>query len=124
MEKGMLRQLVDELSTGAISRRTFLNRATALGVTSGAALVVANAVGVSAKNGFRNGFAVYQGADGTPAASPVADAPGQPAVNTENQTRGEGGELKLIQWQAPTLLSPHVSSGTKDFLAALRASLG
>jgi peptide/nickel transport system substrate-binding protein len=118
MEKGMLRQLVDELSTGVISRRTFLNRATALGVTSGAALVVANAVGVSAKNGFRNGFAVYQGADGTPAASPVADAPGQPAVNTENQTRGEGGELKLIQWQAPTLLSPHVSSGTKDFLAA------
>lgn len=80
--------------------------------------MLANAVGVSAKTGYRNGFAVYQGADGTPAASPESGAPGRSAENTENQTRGEGGELRLIQWQAPTLMSPHVSSGTKDFLAA------
>ena len=29
----------------------------------------------------------------------------------------EGGELKLIQWQAPSMLSPHVSTGEKDYLA-------
>lgn len=95
-----------------------MHRAAGLGVAGGAALVLANAVGVSAKNGFRNGFAVYQGADGTPAASPEAGAPGIPSENTEGQTRGEGGEVNLIQWQAPTLMSPHISSGTKDFLAA------
>lgn len=95
-----------------------MNRAAGLGVAGGAALVLANAVGVSAKNGYRNGFAVYQGADGTPVASPEAGASGRSEENTENQTRGEGGEVKLIQWQAPTLMSPHISSGTKDFLAA------
>jgi peptide/nickel transport system substrate-binding protein len=36
----------------------------------------------------------------------------------DGRTRGEGGELKLIQWQAPSMLSPHVSTGTKDYLAA------
>ena len=47
------------------------------------------------------------------------DAPaGPPAVGMEGKTRGEGGELRLIQWQAPTILSPHVSTGTKDYLAA------
>ena len=95
-----------------------MSRAAAFGVAGGAALTLANAAGVSAKAGYRNGFAVYQGADGTPAASPVAGAPGRPEENTEGQTRGEGGELRLIQWQAPTLMSPHVSSGTKEFLAA------
>lgn len=118
MNNATLRTLVDELSAGVITRRTFMNRAAMLGVTGGTALLLANAAGVAAKAGYRNGFAVYQGADGTPVASPEAGAPGQPSENTENQTRGEGGELKLIQWQAPTLMSPHVSSGTKDFLAA------
>ncbi len=118
MQNGKLRTLVDGLASGEISRRDFMHRAAGLGVAGGAALVLANAVGVSAKNGFRNGFAVYQGADGTPAASPEAGAPGIPSENTEGQTRGEGGEVNLIQWQAPTLMSPHISSGTKDFLAA------
>jgi len=36
----------------------------------------------------------------------------------DGRTRGEGGELRLIQWQAPSMLSPHVSTGEKDYLAA------
>jgi len=36
----------------------------------------------------------------------------------EGKTRGEGGELKMLQWQAVTQLSPHVSTGTKDYLGA------
>ena len=118
MQNGKLRTLVDGLASGEISRRDFMNRAAGLGIAGASALMLANAAGVSAKNGYRNGFAVYQGADGTPVASPEAGAPGIPSENTEGQTRGEGGEVKLIQWQAPTLMSPHISSGTKDFLAA------
>ncbi len=30
--------------------------------------------------------------------------------------RGGGGTIKLLQWQAPTILNPHLSSGTKDDL--------
>ncbi len=43
---------------------------------------------------------------------------GAPAVGTEGKTRGQDGELRLLQWQAPTLLNPHVATGTKDYLAA------
>jgi peptide/nickel transport system substrate-binding protein len=35
----------------------------------------------------------------------------------EGRTRGEGGELRLIQWQAPTTANAHTGTGTKDFLA-------
>ncbi len=45
-------------------------------------------------------------------------AAGPPAEGMDGRTRGEGGELKLIQWQAPSMLSPHVSTGEKDYLAA------
>ncbi|MCA1481545.1 ABC transporter substrate-binding protein, partial [Bradyrhizobium sp. NBAIM08] len=41
---------------------------------------------------------------------------GRPAVGTENQTRGEGGELRIIQWQAATMANTHEAVGTKDFI--------
>src|SRR4029078_3667906 len=28
--------------------------------------------------------------------------------------RGGGGQLKVLWWQAPTLLNPHFATGTKD----------
>src|SRR5205823_10876951 len=28
--------------------------------------------------------------------------------------RGDGGELKILYWQAPTILNPHQATGTKD----------
>jgi peptide/nickel transport system substrate-binding protein len=33
-------------------------------------------------------------------------------------TRGGSGTLKLLYWQAPTILNPHLAQGTKDFHAA------
>ena len=42
----------------------------------------------------------------------------RPTGGTENQQRGAGGELKLIQWQAVSTLSPHNATGTKDALGA------
>lgn len=32
--------------------------------------------------------------------------------------RGAGGELRLVWWQGPTILNPHLSQGTKDYDAA------
>jgi peptide/nickel transport system substrate-binding protein len=52
---------------------------------------------------------------GVPAAQGAA---GRPAFGAEGKTRGQDGELRLLQWQAPTSLSPHIATGTKDFLAA------
>ena len=45
-------------------------------------------------------------------------AVGRPSVNTESQTRGEGGDLRIIQWQAPSHLSALQATGDKDGLGA------
>src|SRR5437899_592123 len=46
-------------------------------------------------------------------ASPgVADA--QPKSTFAPTRRGGGGRLRLLWWQAPTLLNPHFATGTKD----------
>lgn len=54
--------------------------------------------------------------DASPEASPTG-AISIPSSGTENQTRGEGGELKMLQWQAPTTLNRYRSTGVKDYLA-------
>jgi peptide/nickel transport system substrate-binding protein len=105
--------LVDAFRAGQLSRRQFIQRSTALGVGVGMATFVANTV--VAGSG-RNGFAFYQGADGTPSASPAAVAGAIPASGMEGVTRGEGGEVRLIQWQAATTAFIHTATGTKDFL--------
>lgn len=112
------RKLIGKLEAGEISRRHFMAAAGALGVSSSLALVMANtAQAKAAGQPMRNGWAFYQGADGTPSASPAAGATGAaPAVGMENVTRGEGGELRLIQWQAATSAFAHTATGTKDFL--------
>ena len=50
-------------------------------------------------------------------AAPAAGAPAQtaPAAKT---TGAAGGTLKMLLWQAPTILNPHLSQGTKDYIAA------
>ena len=35
----------------------------------------------------------------------------------EGTTAGSGGEILLLQWQAPSQANPYLSSGTKDLLA-------
>jgi peptide/nickel transport system substrate-binding protein len=58
-----------------------------------------------------------------PAASPAADAskPSAPAQSAPAAQAGGGaaaGTLKMLLWQAPTILNPHLSQGTKDYIAA------
>ncbi len=93
------RDLTERLRHGAIDRRTFMKASAALGVGTGIATMVANG-------------AVAQ--DATQPAGGETDRIGRPAVGTEGQQRGEGGELRLISWQAATVLAAHSSTGSKD----------
>lgn len=117
MSSSYLGRLYDALKGGDISRRDFLKKAGATSVGAAGALFLANSALITAAGGSRNGYAVYLSQDGTPAASPDGSVPQALDAGTENQTRGEGGELKLIQWQAPTMAAVHSHVGTKDLLA-------
>ena len=110
--QGPLAALHQELRSGKITRREFTLRALALGV--GMPIIsfilraeTASATTASATAGRHAGWGI--------AAQGVA---GPPAEGMDGRKRGEGGELKLIQWQAPSMLSPHVSTGEKDYIAA------
>lgn len=48
--------------------------------------------------------------------APASSAPS--AAATAAVTRGQGDELKLLYWQGPTILNPHLSQGAKDQDAA------
>jgi peptide/nickel transport system substrate-binding protein len=102
--RGPFSELYDQLQRGRVSRRGFLERALALGM----ALPVAQAILVSTASAQQ----------ASPEASPAASAGVRPNAGTDDQTRGAGGELKLLQWQAPTTLSLHESGSFKDMLAA------
>ena len=107
-----LRDLFDSYKAGKIDRRRFAQAATALGVTGPLVTFLGNQV--AAQDATPGATPV-----GTPAATAVAEARVRPEYGTEGQTRGEGGDLNIIQWQAPTLLSPHVATGVKDFLGSV-----
>lgn len=49
-------------------------------------------------------------------AVPPATSTGAPAA--AGFTRGQGGDLKILYWQAPTILNSHQATGTKDYDAA------
>src|SRR4051812_39000285 len=109
-KQGQLWKTYEALLNGDISRRTFLERAVALGM----ALPLAQSILVST--------ASAQDATPSGVATPAAGSGAAPAEGTEGQTRGSGGELKLLQWQAPTTLSLHESATFKDMLAAALVS--
>ena len=105
------RDLVDQFQRGHLDRRRFIARAAALGVAPAVATFVASAAPAVASGGSRNGFALYA-QDATPAAAQFPDA------GMEGRTRGEGGELRIIQWQAATVLNAHRATGNKDYMAS------
>ncbi|MFN8513758.1 MAG: peptide ABC transporter substrate-binding protein [Chloroflexia bacterium] len=80
------------LVAGQLSRRDFIRRAVALGLS-------APAIGAA--------LAACRTAAPTPTTAPPTVVP---------VGRGAGGVLKLIQWQAPSILNPHLSPGMKDDL--------
>src|SRR3954465_14955147 len=110
--QGPLAALHKELRSGRLTRREFTLRALALGVGMPIISFILRAETASATTaGTTRGRHVGWGVAAQGTAGP-------PAEGMDGRTRGEGDELKLIQWQAPSMLSPHVSTGTKDYLAA------
>ena len=58
-----------------------------------------------------------------PAAAAPAAAPAKPAEAPKPAAAAPAaskptGTLKMLLWQAPTILNPHLSTGTKDYIAA------
>ena len=99
---GPFSRLYAQLKSGEITRRAFIERSVGLGMGTAVALMAADAVAQSA----------------TPDATPASTEGVIPSVNTENQTRGAGGELKILQWQAPSQMNGLVATGDKDQLAS------
>src|SRR5689334_6459158 len=76
--------LYDALKAGRISRRQFLQQATAFGMSAAVAGFVIKSIDMKSAS--------------------AQDAPAtRPSAGFENATRGQGDELKLLVWQAPTL---------------------
>src|SRR5680860_854323 len=99
-QQGPFWGIYQDLKAGKLTRREFIARATALGVALPVTLFVLNAIKVEG------------------AAAQDTGASGRPSVGTEGQTRGAGGELKMLQWQAATIAFVHKGQGTKDVLAS------
>jgi len=87
MNEAHLRDLIAATKAGRISRRVFVRQVVGLGLTAPfASLLLAQ-----------------------------AEVAAEPATFDYKPTKaGGGGPLKLLFWQAPTLLNPHFAVGTKD----------
>jgi len=87
MDEQALRGLIADVKRGKLSRRAFINRMIAVGLTAP----------------FAAQMLTYSG---------VARAQTKPDYKPTK--RGGGGPLKVLWWQGATLLNPHFAVGTKD----------
>jgi len=88
MDEHHLRELIQDVRQDRLSRRGFVQAMVGLGLTAPLAAQMLAAAG-------------------------VARAQPRGPVFTPTR-RGGGGQLKVLWWQAPTLLNPHFATGTKD----------
>jgi peptide/nickel transport system substrate-binding protein len=88
MDEKALRGLIEEVKDGTLSRRSFVQRMVALGLTGPIAAQMLTWSGV-------------------PAAAASEKFIYKP-------TKRGGGALKVLWWQGPTLINPHFAIGTKD----------
>ena len=91
MDEKEIRGLIADVKSGELSRRSFIRKLAALGVAAPLAsqLLVWNDVAMA-----------------------------QSSFEYKPTKAGGGGPLKILIWQAATLLNPHFASGTKDQLAS------
>ena len=87
MQEHDIHKLIDDVKSGALPRRRFIERMVAVGLSAPIASQLLMHAGV---------------------------ANAQPASTYKPTKRGGGGALKLLWWQGPTLLNPHFATGTKD----------
>jgi peptide/nickel transport system substrate-binding protein len=87
MKERELRDLIADVKNGRLSRRAFVQRMIAVGLTAPMAGMMLSQSGV---------------------------AMAETAIPYKPTKAGGGGALKLLYWQAVTLLNPHFAVGTKD----------
>ena len=87
MDEQALRGLIAQVKVGRVSRRSFVQRMVALGLTAPMATQMLSYCGV---------------------------AQAQTKFDYKPTKRGGGGPLKVLWWQGATLLNPHFAVGTKD----------
>ncbi|MBI2528080.1 MAG: peptide ABC transporter substrate-binding protein [Candidatus Rokubacteria bacterium] len=92
MDEHALRELIQEVKAGRLSRRRFMHTMLGLGLTAPLATQMLGPAGMA-----------------------QAQAPAATVTPTR---RGGGGQLRTLWWQAPTLLNPHFANGIKDQDAA------
>ncbi len=88
MDERDLRGLIGRVKDGRLSRRAFVQRMVAVGLTAPMAGLMLAGNGVAMAADIRSGY--------------------------KPTKAGGGGALKLLWWQAPTLINPHFAIGTKD----------
>ena len=91
MKEQEIRGLVADVKEGTLSRRSFMQKMAAVGIAAPIAsqILIWNDVA-------------------------MANA----TLQYKPTKAGGGGPLKMLLWQAPTLLNPHFASGTKDQIAS------
>jgi peptide/nickel transport system substrate-binding protein len=87
MDERELRTMIDEVKSGRLSRRRFVQTMIGLGLTAPLAGQMLTSAGV---------------------------AQAQSKLMYKPTKRGGGGALKTLWWQGATLLNPHFATGTKD----------
>jgi peptide/nickel transport system substrate-binding protein len=122
-------ELMSAATSGKLSRRTVLKRGVALGLSAPAIAALLAACGSSSSNTATSASSASTstsssaGAATPSTASSAGATPGSTTAATSTEAaaagpRGGGGALRLLWWQAPTIINCHLSSGTKDFDAA------
>src|SRR5687768_3384769 len=94
-QQGPFWDMYQELKSGGISRRQYIEHARGRGIATPLAAFVWNSLRIApaaaAPPGGRDAFGARH-----------QEGARRPAEGTEGQTRGAGGELKLFQWQGVT----------------------
>ncbi len=88
MDEKDLRNLIDDVKRGRVSRRAFVQTMIGLGLTAPLATQMLASAGVAHAQGAKLAY--------------------------KPTKRGGGGALKTLWWQGATLLNPHFAVGTKD----------
>ena len=92
MDEPGLRQLLDQVKRGRVSRRGFVQMMAALGIGAPLAAQMLASAGVAAAQ--------------------------QRAPYLVPTRRGGGGDLRILMWDAPTMLHPHFGRGLRDMTAS------
>ena len=91
MTSQYIQGMVQDVKEGGLSRRSFIQKMAALGITAPIATQILSWNDVAMANA---------------------------TLEYKPTKAGGGGPLKMLLWQAPTLLNPHFASGTKDQIAS------